>query len=274
MQFSIFIFEFLMATLLIICILHASKRGKQYIIEILVAGVYGVLLEILTMIQLEFYTYGDFFVELYGAPIAIGIGWAVIIYTAMATSDKLGLPVKIRPFMAALLALNIDLSMDAIAIREGFWTWGEYGLWFGVPLGNFFGWFVVVSSYSYFIYRFRGGLKFQTFYPVTAMILSLIVLLVLDGIWFFCLTLPAHIVILVIILSFSAGYIFVNKGTFKKDNEFEWKIFSVPLVFHVFFLALLLIREYRIAALVLISSSMLIAGLFVHLLPSLEILRK
>jgi len=236
--------------------------------------VYGVLLEILTMLQLKYYTYGDFLVKFYGAPIAIGIGWAVLIYTAMATSDELGFPVKVRPFMAALLALNIDLSMDAIAIREGFWTWGEYGLWFGVPLGNFFGWFVVVSTYSYFIYRFREGRKFQNFYPAASMILSLIVLIVLDGIWFFYLTLPAHIVILVLILAFSAVYVFINKGMLKKDNEFEWKVFSVPLVFHVFFLALLLIREYRIPALVLISSSMLVAGLYVHLLPSSEFLRK
>src|SRR6266704_834612 len=47
-----------------------------------------------------------------------------------------------------LLALTIDLSMDAIAIRLGFWTWRQAGPWFGVPLGNFYAWFIVVFGFS------------------------------------------------------------------------------------------------------------------------------
>lgn len=53
-------------------------------------------------------------------PLCIGISWGVVIYTAMATSDRFGLPWYLRPIMDALLALTIDLGMDAIAIRLGF----------------------------------------------------------------------------------------------------------------------------------------------------------
>lgn len=273
MQFSIIVFESLMTALFIICILHALRRGKQYIIELAVAAVYGVLLEILTMIQFRSYTYSDFLIKIFDAPLAIGLGWAVIIYTAMATVDKLGAAQKARPFMVALLALNIDLSMDAIAIREGFWTWGENGMWFGVPLGNFFAWFIVVFGFSYFIYKLRDVRRLQNFYPLLSMTLSLVVLVVLDSIWVYYLTQPMHIFILASMLFFSTSYIYLNKGSLKKDNKFDWKVFSVPFVFHSFFLTLLLIREYRIAPLVMISSLMLVTGLYAHFLPSFNALR-
>ncbi len=262
-----------MAALFIICILHARRRGKQYVIELVVAVIYGVLLEVLTMIQFRYYTYGDFLIKIFDAPLAIGFGWAAIIYTAMVTVDKLDTAQKTRPFMAALLALNIDLSMDAIAIREGFWTWGKNGMWFGVPLGNFFAWFIVVFGFSYFIYKLRYVREFRNFYPFLSMVLSLVVLIVLDSIWVYYLTQPVHIVILIGMLFFSTCYIYLNKGSFKKDNKFDWMNFSVPLVFHSFFLTLLLIREYRIVPLVLISSLMLITGLYVHLLPSFNAMR-
>ena len=273
MQVSILVFEILMAALFIICISHALRRGKQYVIELAMAAVYGVLLEILTMIQLRTYTYGDFLIKIFGAPLAIGLGWAVIIYTAMATVERLGAAQKAMPFMAALLALNIDFSMDPVAVREGFWTWGKNGLWFGVPLGNFFAWFIVVFSFSYFVYRLREVKKFQNFYPVLSMVLSLVVLLVLDDIWVFYLTQLVQIIIFTSILFFSISYVYLNKGRLRKDNDFDWKVFSVPFVFLVFFLILLLAREYRTALLVLISSLMLVTGLYVHLLPSFDALR-
>jgi uncharacterized membrane protein len=49
-----------------------------------------------------------------------------------------------------LLALNLDLALDAVAIRFGFWDWGQ-GLefqYFGVPFANFWAWFWVVFSFS------------------------------------------------------------------------------------------------------------------------------
>jgi hypothetical protein len=49
-----------------------------------------------------------------------------------------------------MLALNIDLALDAVAIRLGFWDWGQ-GLqfqYFGVPYANFWAWFWVIFSSS------------------------------------------------------------------------------------------------------------------------------
>ena len=83
-------------------------------------------------------------------PVVIGVAWGTIIYSVRAFSDSTNLPVWARPVLDGLMALNIDLSMDAIAIRLGMWDWGD-GLdfqYFGVPYNNFWAWFWVVFSFS------------------------------------------------------------------------------------------------------------------------------
>jgi uncharacterized membrane protein len=47
------------------------------------------------------------------------------------------------PVLAALAMVAWDLSMDPLrATLEGRWVWHEGGFWLGVPLSNYFGWFV------------------------------------------------------------------------------------------------------------------------------------
>src|SRR4051794_34896408 len=87
---------------------------------------YGVLLEYATIQSYHSYSYGRFLLMVGGAvPLCIGVSWGIIIYSAMATSDQRVASWWLRPWVDALLALLIDLSMDAVAIRLGFWTWGR-----------------------------------------------------------------------------------------------------------------------------------------------------
>lgn len=79
--------------------------------------------------------------------LAVGVGWGGIIYSVRLFSDATRLPPFLRPVMDELVALDIDLAMNAVAIRIGMWKWGidptaEY---FGVPCANFWAWFWVVT---------------------------------------------------------------------------------------------------------------------------------
>lgn len=68
-------------------------------------------------------------------PLCIGVAWGCILYSAMQFSDGSGLPYWTCPVLDGLLALNIDLALDAVAIRLGFWDWDQ-GIefqYFGVP---------------------------------------------------------------------------------------------------------------------------------------------
>ena len=145
------IFELLMLVLLALCARHAWAAGGASRVWQLLAGVgFGLLLEWATIQQLHAYSYGKFVMMLGGeVPVAIGIGWGVIIYSVRLFVDGVELPGWSKPVLAGLLGLNIDLAMDAVAIRLGFWDWGR-GLgyeYFGVPYPNFWAWFWVVFSF-------------------------------------------------------------------------------------------------------------------------------
>lgn len=112
---------------------------------------FGVLLELATIRQLNAYEYGRFFIMVLDVPMCIGVAWSCILYSAMEFSDASNLPYWTRPILDGLLALNIDLALDAVAIRFGFWDWGQ-GLnfqYFGVPYANFWAWFWVIFFFSF-----------------------------------------------------------------------------------------------------------------------------
>ena len=43
---------------------------------------------------------------------------------------------------------NLDFGIDAIAIRLGFWNWVNGGEYYGVPISNFFAWYIVGGAFS------------------------------------------------------------------------------------------------------------------------------
>ena len=143
---------------------------------------YGFLLEWLTIKQLHAYQYGHFLLIIDDTPLAIGLAWAVIIYASMGFSSQVELPQPARPIFDALLALNIDLALDTVAIRLGLWAWTGVSLdqqWFGVPWVNFWAWFIVVWSYSGFIRALRPWQStrlLRWLYAPLALILSLLTL--------------------------------------------------------------------------------------------------
>jgi hypothetical protein len=142
--------EIIVIVLFMVCLKHAWHTGPEHVLRLVTGVLFGVLLELATIQQLNAYSYGTFLLMVSDVPLAIGIGWGVIIYSVKLFSDTTNLPETIRPLLDGLLALNIDLAMDAVAIRLGMWDW-EQGLhfqYFGVPYANFWAWFWVVVSFS------------------------------------------------------------------------------------------------------------------------------
>ena len=144
------IFELLIYLLFSLCLLHARRRGPAAVGQLLAGVVYGWLLEWATIQELHAYHYGHFLLMFAGVPVAVGVAWSVIIYSVMLVSQASSLPEWAQPVLDGLLALNIDLVMDAVAIRLGMWDWGlgYRQQYFGVPFVNFWAWFWVVFSFS------------------------------------------------------------------------------------------------------------------------------
>ncbi len=45
-----------------------------------------------------------------------------------------------------LIGVMYDLFTNAVGTALKVWTWSYEGVWFGVPAGNFIGWFIVLTS--------------------------------------------------------------------------------------------------------------------------------
>ena len=160
--------------------------GRQRLIELLSAVPFGLLLEQGDIKIFGSYAYSQgFFIKLGSVPVAIALAWAMIITSSMFMSDRLRIPQRLAPFADAVFAILLDLSLDAIAIRQGLWHWNiplNAGF-FGVPAGNYYGWLFVAFGFSAWTrwVRARGGARstgswLQLLVPVPAYLTLLLAL--------------------------------------------------------------------------------------------------
>lgn len=233
-------FEIMVLSLFALCVAHAARRDRLDVMKLAAGLAFGLLLEWATIQQLHAYTYGRFPLMLGEVPLAIGVGWSVIIYSAGLFSDALDLKPWMRPLMDGLLALNIDLAMDVIAIRLGMWNWGigPTEQFFGVVYGNFWAWFWVVFFFSagfrYLAANRRPAVRYAA--PIGAVIVGtagvlatnyLIDSLVSDALY------PWTVLAL---LAGVAGYIAWQRPR-RRDPQPGMPVAAmVPLAFHVYFL--------------------------------------
>ena len=152
---NLFFYFFEFGSMLILVAIFLKERKNKELCEILVLAIlYGLILEIINVYNSGIYSYGkEFLLQVYNIPLAIGIWWAIIYYVAEKSVENYKLKWWQIPFFMAIIALSIDLAIDAVAIRLGFWKWviPLDQEWFGVPYDNFFGWLAVVWTFVFFI---------------------------------------------------------------------------------------------------------------------------
>jgi Carotenoid biosynthesis protein len=144
--------EVVMVVLFVLSARFAYRTGgRQRLIELLSAVPFGLLLEQGDIKIFGSYAYNQgFFIKLGSVPVAIALAWAMIITSSMFMSDRLRISARMAPFADAVFAILLDLSLDAIAIRQGLWHWNiplNAGF-FGVPAGNYYGWLFVAFGFS------------------------------------------------------------------------------------------------------------------------------
>ncbi len=227
-------FELMIYLLLALCLQHARRQGLTNLLRLLAGVVYGVILELATIQQLSAYEYGHFLLMIGNVPLCIGVAWSCIIYSAMEFSDASSLPYWARPVLDGLLALNIDLALDAVAIRLGFWSWGQ-GLrfqYFGVPYANFWAWFLVVFSFSlgYRLLAHREGWMVRWVSPLLALIIGLTAVL---GTNVFVANDPLvdYKYFLAVTISFALIVVIAMRPRFIRKSQ-PGPVFWVPFIIH------------------------------------------
>ena len=266
--------------LFLACLWHARRQGASRVLELMTSVVYGIVLEWMTIKQLSAYSYGHFLIMFDGAPLAVGLGWAVIIYSGMEFVKQLKISSVARPFLVGFMALNIDVAMDAIAIRLGFWTWAIPldAQWFGVPWGNFWAWYIVVTSFSGLIYWMQTAgwrsaaspLKRWGYAPL-AFVGSLAILAATNALFAYEIGRDniSGLISMGLLLQVGALIVIIFRPSVQSGTKLDPVAFAVPLVFHIYFNVMGFIKGFYAAIPVLgyIGMLMLLAGLFAHLYP-------
>jgi hypothetical protein len=261
------IFEAAVYVLFPICLWHAWRQGRAWVLLLVATAVYATVVEYMGLHPIRpepkmsllacpaclDYQYGRFLVMLFGElPLCIVLGWSVIIYAALQTTQKLGAaPWWQRPFIAALLALTLDFLMDPVAsaASEGLWSWDPGSItdvywWMKVPLTNFVGWYTIIVTLSFFTLlawrRWPPGQR--SIWPDMAIMFGVVVasllantailLVYLRFIWEKVLE-PWYLVALLLL----AIVVFVaHARNFHRDNPLDTVVIAVPLFFLLYFL--------------------------------------
>ncbi len=252
-----------------LCLRHAIKQGTPNLLKLLAGTAFGVLLELSTIRQLNAYQYGQFTLMVLDVPLCIGVAWSCIIYAVMEFSDGSTLPYWTRPILDGLLALNIDLALDTVAIRLGFWDWGQ-GLnfqYFGVPYANFWAWFWVVSSFSfgYRLVALRGdwiGKWLPSFFGI---LIGLLCVMFTNAFITFIIPFDYHTLTIAPVLISALFVVIVSRPRFYQ-TPIDPLAFWVPFLSHFYLLVAGLISGVILdpPALLWIALSMFFLALVLH----------
>jgi uncharacterized membrane protein len=261
-------FELMIYLLFAFCLRHARRQGMTNLLRLLSGVVYGIILEIATLRQLSAYEYGHFLIMIGDVPLCIGVAWSCIIYSAMEFSDASSLPSWARPILDGLLALNIDLALDAVAIRLGFWSWGQ-GLkfqYFGVPYANFWAWFLVVFSFSlgYRLLAHREDWIVRWVSPLLALVIGLTAVMG-TNVFVFANPLVDHKYFLAFTLSFALIVVLSMRPHFSRTSV-PGLVFWIPFLTHIYILSAGLISGviFEPAFLLIVGLGMTLISVYIH----------
>jgi hypothetical protein len=233
------LFELIIYLQFMLCLRHAWKQSTANLLRLLAGILFGVILELATIRQLHAYEYGQFLIMVLDVPLCIGIAWSCIIYSSMEFSDASSIPYWARPILDGLLALNIDLALDAVAIRLGFWDWGQ-GLrfqFFGVPYANFWAWFWVVFSFSlgYRLLAHREDRIVMWLSPLLALIIGLGGVLGANAIIAFGVPFEDHQLFVAVTLSLALIFVATLRPRFY-ETQVPSLVFWIPFLTHAYVL--------------------------------------
>ncbi len=232
-------FELIIYLQFALCLRHAWKQGTANLLRLLAGILFGVALELATIRQLHAYDYGQFLFMILDVPLCIGTAWSCIIYSSMEFSDASSVAYWARPVLDGLLALNIDLALDAVAIRLGFWDWGQ-GLrfqYFGVPYANFWAWFWVVFSFSlgYRLLAYQEEWMVKWLSPWMAVIVGLVGVLGANAMIAFEVPFEAHTLFVAVTLSLALILIATMRPRFYRAS-IPALVFWIPFLTHGYIL--------------------------------------
>ncbi|AWR95234.1 carotenoid biosynthesis protein [Acidianus brierleyi] len=128
----------------ILALITISLKRKEVFRLFLSAMLIGFIFEkigVSTGIPFGHYYY-NFPPYILGVPIFVIFAWGIISFISYLPIMQF--PKYLKIILFPLMMVIIDLSVDPIMVSAHYWTWEYSSLnWFGIPLTNFLGWYIV-----------------------------------------------------------------------------------------------------------------------------------
>jgi putative membrane protein len=122
-----------------------EARGRRGALVGAVVGAVGFAAELLgvaTGRPFGRYAYSDRLgPRVRGVPLLALAAWALLARPAWVVAGRLSVRPALRVPLAAGALTAWDVFLDPRMAREGYWTWLDGGVYEGVPVSNFVGWF-------------------------------------------------------------------------------------------------------------------------------------
>jgi decaprenylphospho-beta-D-ribofuranose 2-oxidase len=145
----------------VIACLNALGQGRRWLLTLVWGAIVGFAAEVaIVHAKVPRYCYNAHFFawRIAQVPVCIGIGWGLVFYAASWTAQRLQFKSPAASaFIAGILGVNLDLSLDPVTTQLHFWVWrpaetaqkfaGGASL-FGVPFDNFVAWVVMIAAYG------------------------------------------------------------------------------------------------------------------------------
>lgn len=110
------------------------------------------------------YAYGDVLgSKVLEVPLLIGLNWSVLVFAIGTPISRLHLPVSLKILASSLAMVMLDILMEPVAVRLGFWSW-EQG---SIPFQNYLAWGIV----SLFFFSLFFLLPVQRHNPIARWVL-------------------------------------------------------------------------------------------------------
>lgn len=120
-----------------------DKRGGAVLVLLAIVGLTIEYIGVTTGWPYGTFSYSDAMGEkLFGiVPWTVAFAWPpLVLGTLYAIKSIDHWPLPVRAFIAAILLVIIDLTLDPAAVAQGFWTFTPEGAYYGVPWSNYVGW--------------------------------------------------------------------------------------------------------------------------------------
>ena len=133
----------------------ASKNKTDFFLFMFIAFVVGFGAEAIGVNS--GYLFGDYAYgtnlgpKFLGVSIVIGILWGVLALASASLVNRFVSAMGLKIILSSLLMLGIDVLMEPVAIKSGFWSWREGS----VPLFNYICWFLVALFLQWVLFKLK-----------------------------------------------------------------------------------------------------------------------